>query len=338
MALFVNSLVLAALAFAASSDGVDERVSIPFDFEAWSLKRAVLKEEAHRLAVAFTNFIARAETPSEDAAVPIETHIDGSIKLKIQAEKACLFVKEGFVLGSGVTIYGYDETGAETTRIEAKNCLIDRMTRSGWAQGVARFRHGKTTFVGEDLFFSSPEQYLMAFRNVRIDSTDMLSGATLEGNVMSADVTSGKTILPTHQLAGESISIRSRAGDFDRAENVVVFEGDVRVDYQSDYHMTGDNMYAFLNYDGLDRLVAFGNVTVTNDLRCGTCDRVIFRRKAGEVEMFSRRGGARAHLQEVSGNAVDGRSIKFWLEGEQVEVVDSVLTVKTQGKGELKKL
>lgn len=323
---FANSLVLAALAFAAPSDGAAGRAS-SFDFEAWSLKRAVLKEEAHRLAAAFTNFTARAETPSEDAVVPIETHPDGSVKLKIQAKKATLFVKEGYVLGSDVTIVDTAEDGTETTRIEAKECLIDRATKSGWAQGVARFAHGKTVFVGEDLFFSSPEQYLMAFRDLQIDSTDMLAGA------------SAKASLPTSKLAaGEAIKVRSRTGDFDRAENVVVFAGDVRVDYLPDYHMTGDNLYVFLDDGGLDRLVAFGNVAVTNDLRNGSCDRVVFRRKDGEIEMFGAGKDGYAHLQEQDGNALDGRRVKFWLDREQVEVVDSVLTVRTNGKGDLKKL
>lgn len=335
MALFVNSLVLAALAFTAPSDEAADRVSTSFDLEAWSLKRAVLKEEAHRLAVAFTNFTARAAQPSEDAAVPLETHPDGSVKLKIEAKKACVFVDEGYVLGSDVSIFNYAEDGSETTRIDAKECLIDRTTKSGWAQGAARFRHGKTVFTGEDLFFSSPEQYLMAFRRLQIDSADMLSGAALEGKMPTAVA---KTSLPTHRPAGESVKIRSRAGDFDRAENVVVFEGAVQVDYVPDYQMTGENLYAFLDGDGLNRLVAFGNVTLTNDVRSGTCDRVVFRRKTGEIEMYGKTGGDRAHLEEAAGNAVDGRCIKFWLDGEQVEVVDSVLTIKTQGKGELKKL
>lgn len=150
-----------------------------FDTNEWLTRRSMLEQEATRLAMAYTNFSARVDHPSENAVVPLETFPDGAIKLKIEARFAQFFTGEGFVWGKNVVIFRYNEDGEETARLEADSCVVDRATKSGWASGSARVFHGETRFDGEDLYFSSPESYTIAFRSSRIDSTDLKFGGAL---------------------------------------------------------------------------------------------------------------------------------------------------------------
>lgn len=150
-----------------------------FDVESWKAKRAEIERDAVRLAQAYTNCVATTMQPSECAVIPIETFDDGSIKVKIEARKAWFFAKEGMVLGEDVKICRYDSDGVETTRLEAKSCLVDRNSKSGWASGEGRLTHGESVFVGEDIYFSSSRMYTAAFKSAQIDSTDLKFGGGL---------------------------------------------------------------------------------------------------------------------------------------------------------------
>jgi len=124
----------------------------------------------------------------------------------------------------------------------------------------------------------------------------------------------------------ERLRISAARGDFDRNEGVALFEGAATVDYSADYHMRSDRLFAFFRGSNqLDRIVAAGHVSVRSGKRAGTCASAVFRRAAGEIEMF----GSDTELAHLSENGVDdlaGRRIKFWLDAEQVEIGDSEIT------------
>lgn len=127
---------------------------------------------------------------------------------------------------------------------------------------------------------------------------------------------------------GEYVMIASDRCDFDRNEGVVYFDGNVRVDYNPGYVMTADNIYAFFEgTNRLDRIVAIGNVSVTNGNRFGSCDRAIFRRLSSEIEMYCASDECLATLVDPGTSSVRGKRIKFWVTSEQVEVVGSELTI-----------
>lgn len=127
---------------------------------------------------------------------------------------------------------------------------------------------------------------------------------------------------------GEYVMIASDRCDFDRNEGVAYFDGNVRVDYNPGYIMTADNLYAFFEgTNRLDRIVAVGNVSVTNDNRFGTCDRAIFRRPSSEIEMYCASDDSPATLVDPGTSSVRGKRIKFWVTSEQVEVVGSEITI-----------
>lgn len=134
--------------------------------------------------------------------------------------------------------------------------------------------------------------------------------------------------------AVKSARITSRSTDFDRAEGVVMFEGDVVVRYSEDFLMCADKLYMFAaGSNELSRVVAVGNVSITNDLRVGTCGLAIYRRKKGEIEMFGDGEERLAQLAEFgeANSTVAGTRIKFRLDAEQVEVENSQISSDQKG-------
>jgi len=139
---------------------------------------------------------------------------------------------------------------------------------------------------------------------------------------------------------GKSARIRSKTADLDREAGVVMFEGSVRVDYAEDYTMCADRLFVFLaGSNELSRVVAVGNVSITNDTRTGVCGRAVYRRLKREIEMFGEGRDACARLTDAGDkdnppSEVEGGRIRFWLDSEQVEVEDSrIRTEGSNGKG-----
>ena len=131
-----------------------------------------------------------------------------------------------------------------------------------------------------------------------------------------------------------SARITSRAADLDRREGVVMFEGDVVVRYSNDCTMCADRLDVFLaGTNALNRIVALGNVSITNDTRTGTCAMATFRRKRSEIEMFGDGKATFARLLERGDDAgaLEGARIRFWLDTEQVEVEDSRISAEQKG-------
>lgn len=150
--------------------------SAAFDSAEWLVKRDVLSREAERLRQAYSNCVARVVDPAEDIVIPIETFPDGSVKSSVSAKKAVFFLDTGMVWASGVTVKKQDAEGNVLSQIDAGSCVIDRTTKSGWAEGPAKLRHGSTVFEGEGVYFSSPEGYVSVMRKSRIHSKDLKFG------------------------------------------------------------------------------------------------------------------------------------------------------------------
>ena len=144
------------------------------------------------------------------------------------------------------------------------------------------------------------------------------------------------------EIAGErgpqaeikSARITSRTADLDRKEGVVMFEGDVVVRYSNDCTMCADRLFVFLaGTNALNRIVALGAVSITNETRTGTCAMATFRRKRNEIEMFGDDKGVFARLVDrgEDSGVLEGTRIKFWLDTEQVEVEGSRLSTERKG-------
>lgn len=147
--------------------------------QEWMDKRERLEKDAERLQIAYTNCIARLTIPSEDMIIPIETFPDGSVKLVIEAKYANLFDNQTLVWARDVVVRKLDEDGNEKTRLEAVECLVDRFTKSGWAQGSGKVTQGTNVFSGRNFYFSSPESFVTSYEDSTMDAKEIKSGGLL---------------------------------------------------------------------------------------------------------------------------------------------------------------
>jgi len=147
-----------------------------FDSADWHGRRELLTREAERLRTAYSNCIAKVQTPAQDVSVPIEVYEDGSIKVIVYAKKAQYFLDKGLVWAKDVEVKKFDRKGNPDSQIRASECLVDRFSKSGWAEGPASFTHGRTTFKGNGIYFSSEESYVKVFDEADIVSSDLKFG------------------------------------------------------------------------------------------------------------------------------------------------------------------
>ena len=310
-----NAAVLASLLSLMSLLSIS---SFAFNSEDWLGKRELFAREAERLRAAYSNCVAHLETPADDIALPVETFADGSVKTKVEAKRAQYFLDKGLVWAEGVKVRRFRADGTQEACIEATSCVVDRESRSGWAEGPASATHEKTTFRGDGIYFSMPDSYVKVLAASDVESVD------LKFDDRRLGATNGV----------KSARITSRKSDFDREANVVMFEGDVVARYSSDYTMCADRLYMFLSgTNELSRVVALGNVSITNATRSGDCAMATYRRKKGEVEMFGSGTNVLARLSESGGNAarLEGTRIRFWLDTEQVEVDNPRISAESKG-------
>ena len=138
------------------------------------------------------------------------------------------------------------------------------------------------------------------------------------------------------------VKITSNSTDYDRKVGVLLFDGNVCVD-DPEYKMHADQIYVFLDgTNELKRIVAIGDVAVTNELRSGECAKATYTKSSGKLVMYSS-DEITASLSEEGkkGSEVKGEKITFWIDSEQVEVDNPVITMPGgfggDGKDGLKK-
>ena len=132
--------------------------------------------------------------------------------------------------------------------------------------------------------------------------------------------TAGKAATRT----GRDAVITSERTDYDRKEGVILFDRNVYVDDEQ-YQMHADRLFVFLDgTNDLKRIVAIGNVSITNDERTASCSRAVFTKAASKIVMYGD-DATYAKLQDPSqtGGMVEGKKITFWLDAEQVTVEGS---------------
>lgn len=131
-----------------------------------------------------------------------------------------------------------------------------------------------------------------------------------------------------------TVKVTSDRSSYLRKEGVLAFEGNVAVD-DVEFKMNADIVNLFLDgTNDLKRVVAVGNVAVTNGLRSGTCAKATYNRALSRIVMYGdEKAGIVARLNDNGKNKsqVEGRKITFWVDTEQVEVDGSVITVDVAG-------
>ena len=307
--------------------------AVAFDSAAWQEKREDLSHEVSRLRTAYKTCASGDQAPAEEVVLPIETFPDGSVKTTVQAKKARYFLQSGLVWANGVVVLRFREDGSTEIRLEAAECVVDRLTKSGWAEGDVKLEQGGTVCRGRGVYFSSPEGFVRVTEAADFATTDLKAAKP------------GATALFKAPAAGETnacLRIRSAACDIDRDAGVTLFETNVVVTH-ADTTLCADRVFAFaVASNQLSRIVADGHVAVTNGLRTGACNLAVYRRARGEMVMFGAKDGPKARLAETGerANELEGDRIRFWVDSEQVEVENAALATKhddNKMKGELLK-
>lgn len=144
-----------------------------FDSAAWLEKRADLSNEVARLQAAYRQCVQALETPAEDVALPLETYPNGAVKTSVQAKRAQYFLQSGLVWAEGVVVRTFKPDGSPDLVLEAESGVIDRETKSAWAEGPARLTQGGTVFRGRGVYFSAPEGYVRVTQDADLQSTDL---------------------------------------------------------------------------------------------------------------------------------------------------------------------
>ncbi len=130
------------------------------------------------------------------------------------------------------------------------------------------------------------------------------------------------------ELTGREAVITAERTDYDRKEGVILFDRNVFVDDEQ-YQMHADRIFVFLEgTNDLKRIVALGNVAITNEDKTATCSRAVYVRSLGKIVMYGDESKkAVLHEEGKKGGAVNGDRITFWLNSEQVEIEGTIVTM-----------
>jgi lipopolysaccharide transport protein LptA len=149
----------------------------------------------------------------------------------------------------------------------------------------------------------------------------------------------GKVVAESAEAGGKEKSKRKRPAKitskstyYDRKEGIGVFTGDVSVD-DEEYQMHAGKVYLFMKgTNELERIVAVGNVAMTNGTKRAYGAKVSYYRDPGLVVLYSGDGIAAEVRDTAKGGdqVVRGRKIRFWTNTEQVEVLEAEITAPTE--------
>jgi len=128
--------------------------------------------------------------------------------------------------------------------------------------------------------------------------------------------------------AGRPAKITSDSTVYNRKEGIASFEGHVHVDDER-YQMHADRVFLFMEgTNDLKRIVAIGNVAMTNEAHRAYGAKATYSKKNGLVVLYSG-DGITAEVRDESKaqpQIVRGKRIRFWIDSEQVEVDEADLT------------
>ena len=141
---------------------------------------------------------------------------------------------------------------------------------------------------------------------------------------------------------GRPARISARKVYYDRGEGYAVFTGNVHVDGE-EYQMHAQKAYVFFEgTNELKRVVATGDVAITNETKRAYGAKASYYRRTGMVVLYGDDRMAAEVRDEGDGGGEDqvvkGSKIKFWIDSEQVEVIDARISAPVSGGlGDLKK-
>ncbi len=152
-----------------------------------------------------------------------------------------------------------------------------------------------------------------------------------------ADVTEGSSAAEASkktkkkELTGRAAVITADRTDYDRKEGVILFDRNVYVDDEQ-YQMHAERLFVFLDgTNDMKRLVALGNVSITNEDKSAWCAKAVYTKAASRIVMYGDEQNP-AWLRDAGdkpGDAseVRGLRITYWIDSGLATVERSVITV-----------
>ena len=163
--------------------------------------------------------------------------------------------------------------------------------------------------------------------------TEVVVDRVVSTNETDAAKTVARTGRPAH--------ITSATTYYDRKNGIIFFDKNVYVDDEQ-YQLHADRAYVFTTEaNELRRIVAMGNVALTNEMRRAYGTKISYYKKEGMVVLYGNAERPAEVRDESKGEpqVVKGSKIKFWIDSEQVEVIDADLSAPVSGaSGDLKQV
>ena len=141
-------------------------------------------------------------------------------------------------------------------------------------------------------------------------------------------------------MSGGAVRISSDRTYYDRKEGFACFTGKVSVE-DPEYQLHADRAFVYMGAtNALQRIVALGNVAITNGTKRAYGAKATYQRENGVVILRADENGA-AEVREADPDGGDrvvrGKTIKFWTGSRQVEVLEAEISAPSQGlSGSLK--
>ncbi len=139
----------------------------------------------------------------------------------------------------------------------------------------------------------------------------------------------------TKPAATRLARITSDTTYYDRKQGMAVFTGHVHVDDEQ-YQMHAEKAYVFMTpTNTLKRIVALGNVALTNELKRAYGAKASYYRESGMVVLYGGEGVNAEIVDATKGQnqTLRGSKIKFWIDSEQVEVLDATIVAPVSSAG-----
>ena len=134
-------------------------------------------------------------------------------------------------------------------------------------------------------------------------------------------------------MSGGSVRISSDRTYYDRKEGFACFTGKVSVE-DPEYQLHADRAFVYMGgTNDLKRIVALGNVAITNGTKRAYGAKATYQRENGVVILRAGEGGS-AEVRETDSDGdrvVRGKTIKFWTGSRQVEVLEAEISAPSGG-------
>ena len=127
--------------------------------------------------------------------------------------------------------------------------------------------------------------------------------------------------------------ITSAKVNYDRKEGFAYFSGGVTVE-DSTYVLHADRAFVYMGEtNDLKKIVALGNIAITNESRRAYGAKATYFRNSGAV-ILSSGTNVVAEVRDVGSDGdqvLRGRKIKFWTGSRQVEVLEAEISTPSNG-------